>query len=516
MPSSRSDLPLPPTDRIDTVMGSVAHFASTTPDKEAVIVGGESLTYRQLAEAVNYVAGGLARRSRQAGIRVAVETSHAIEHLIGALGAMAAGAIAVPLPAEKAAYLEILDNCQPALILGTGREPADADAALHRPRIAVAALLAEAQASVASPLERAVEGAEIAMLYYTSGTSLGVRKGVMQSYRQLHNTAHYVSQVMRMDGSVREFVATPVDNAFWFGRCRCVLHVGGTLLLSSGTLNPLGIIAAVNKHDGNAIAGDTPVFMLLLQHMERHLARLAPAIRWIKVASAPMPAENKKRLMEVLPNAWIVNNYGLTEAMRTCLHPMRETPHKLATVGQPSPSVSIKIVDANDEELPAFATSEVCISGGNLASGYWQNEAMWARKFRDGWYHTDDLGFIDDDGFLTLKGRADHAINSGGKTIALSEVEERLHPLFLNTTFAVCGMNDPKGILGEIVVLCIEGEWKEAVPWKDFRIRAFEVLSQIMVPREAFVVSRFPRTSNGKLQLGKMRERIEAGEFPRL
>jgi acyl-coenzyme A synthetase/AMP-(fatty) acid ligase len=229
-----------------------------------------------------------------------------------------------------------------------------------------------------------------------------------------------------------------------------------------------------------------------------------------------MPVEQKRRLMALLPNAWIVNNYGLTEAMRTCLHPMRETPHKLATVGRPSPTVSIKIVDENDRELPVGALGEVCIAGGNLASGYWQNDRMWHRKFRDGWYHTEDLGSMDEDGYLTLQGRADHAINSGGKTIALSEIEDRLRPLVRHTTFAACGMNDPKGILGEIVILCVEGEWKESAPWKDFRIGMFEVLSPSMVPKEAFLVPLFPRTSNGKIQLGKMRERLEAGEFPRV
>src|SRR4030095_3304001 len=103
-----------------------------------------------------------------------------------------------------------------------------------------------------APLDRTVKPDEIAMLYYTSGTSSGVRKGVMQSYLQLHNTVHYISHVMEMDASISEFVASSVDNAFWFGRCRCVLHVGGTVLLSNGPLNPFGIVSGLKRHDGNA------------------------------------------------------------------------------------------------------------------------------------------------------------------------------------------------------------------------------------------------------------------------
>src|SRR5262249_7567633 len=268
-------------------------------------------------------------------------------------------------------------------------------------------------------LDRLVQAQEIAMLYYTSGTSSGIRKGVMQSYAQLHNTVHYITNIMQLDQSVVEFVASPTDNAFWFGRCRCVMHVGGTLLLSNGPLNPFGIISALNRYGGNAIGGDTPVFMLLLHHLHDHLLRVAPAIKWIKIASAPMPLEDKRKIMEILPRARIVFNYGLTEAMRTCLNCFNDNPDRLASVGCPSPTVSVRVVDGEGNELTNGEIGEVQIAGGNLASGYWKKEELWTNRFCDGWYRSSDLGYLDNDGFLYLQGRIDHAINSGGSTIAL-------------------------------------------------------------------------------------------------
>ena len=338
----------------------------------------------------------------------------------------------------------------------------------------------------------------------------------MQSYGQLHNTVHYITQIMRMDESVCEFVASPTDNAFWFGRCRCIFHVGGTALLSSGILNPLGMVAALNRHNGNAIGGDTGIYMLLLHHMEKHLARLGPSIRWAKVASAPMPVEDKLRLMQLLPNAWIVMNYGLTEAMRTCLHPFRESPEKLASVGRPCPSVALRIADSEGNEVPAEAIGEVLIGGGNLASGYWRNEELWKARFHDGWYHSGDLGHLDKDGFLFVHGRIDHAINSGGKTISLHEVEQLVRPFMRNTSFVASAAPDPKGVLGDVVVLCVEGRWNEPLPWSELRIKLFEAMEQLLVPVAAYAVPQFPRTSNGKIRLTELRKSIESGQCENL
>jgi acyl-CoA synthetase (AMP-forming)/AMP-acid ligase II len=507
----------PPFSSSDTVFASIARHARAAPDKAAVISANRSLSYADLANQASRVAAALRARNLRPGDRVVVETDNNIDHLVGMIGAMAAGAIAVALPTDRQSYRAVCNDAEPAVVLGVTQEEELGGDMPSCPRILVADLILRGDGKPDwSMLERSVRPGEIAMLYYTSGTSSGVRKGVMQSYAQLHNTVHYITHVMRMDASVVEFVASPTDNAFWFGRCRCVLHVAGAVLLSNGPLNPFGVISAINRHNGNAIAGDTAVFMLLLHHMEKHLLRLAPSIKWVKIASAPMPFTDKRRIMEMLPEARIVFNYGLTEAMRTCLNVFRDNPDKLGSVGRPSPSVRLRIVDTKGRDAKTGEAGEVLIAGGNLASGYWKKDEMWASRCRDGWYHSGDLGYLDEDGFLYLRDRVDHAINSGGKTIALSEVENCLRPFFKRTTFVTCGMNDPKGVLGDVVVLGIEAEWREPVPWSEMRIRLFEAMEPLMVPISAYLVPEFPRTSNQKVQLNQLRKAIEAGRYPAL
>ena len=416
--------------RIETVFGAVDRFARESPDRIAVVSGDEVISYAQLAARVNAVAEGLRLRGIRAGEFVGVESGRGTENLVGIIGTMAFGAVPVSLPNEVYNYTEVMKDAEPKLVLATSDGmPEDAQGAAWNIDLICTRDLWERSAEPGdNHLERGVSGDDIAMLYYTSGTTSGVPKGVMQSYRMLHVTAGYITEIMRMDGSVREFVASPVDNAFWFGRCRCVLKVGGTLLLSKGALNPFHILSSLSRNEGNAISGDTPIFILFMHQMERHLRRVAPSLRWIKVASQAMPVDDKRRLMEMMPQARIVMNYGLTEAMRTTIHPFFDFPDKLESVGRPCPTVSLKIVDDEGRSLPPGETGEVLISGGNVASGYWRKPDLWAQRYTDGWYRSRDLGVLDEDGFLYLKGRIDHAINTGGKTIALNEVEERLRP----------------------------------------------------------------------------------------
>jgi long-chain acyl-CoA synthetase len=505
----------PPFSPSTAPFSVITVHAKRTPEKPAVICGGETLTYKALVDRVAAASGGLREHGIRQGQRVAIETENALEHLVGLLSALSVGAIAVALSRDAASYQAIVADCEPSLIISTGDVAERDDFVPDIPRRHIRDLVIKGDVG-SKELDRPLRADEIAMLYYTSGTSSGVRKGVMQSYGQLHNTVHYITQIMRTDESVCEFVASPTDNAFWFGRCRCILHVGGTALLSSGVLNPLSMVSALNRHHGNAIAGDTGIYLLLLHHMEKHLVRLGSSILWAKIASAPMPAEDKLRLMELLPNARIIMNYGLTEAMRTCLHPFRESPEKLASVGRPCPSVLLRIVDAQGKQLPPDAIGEVMISGGNLASGYWRNEELWKTRFQNGWYHSGDLGHLDKDGFLYLHGRIDHAINSGGKTISLHEVEELVRPFIRDTSFAACAASDPKGVLGEVVVLCVEGRWGEPTAWSDLRIRLFEAMEPLLVPAMAYAVPEFPRTSNGKIQLNELRKRVEGGQCENL
>ena len=497
-----------------TVTESLAMHAANAPEREAIICGGRILTYGALARRVAGVAIALAAAGVKAGDRVAVETKAPDDHVVGLLGAMAMGAIPVPVPADAPmTTAAIVADADPTVLLTcSGPEMAE-PVTMDLPVLSIPQVAPVDDLAI---LRRRPAADDIAMLYYTSGTTSGIRKGVMQGYLALYNTARYITAAMQLDGSVREFVASPTDNAFWFGRVRVIFHNGGCAVLNEGALNPLRILGALANYGCNSLSGDTPIFVMLLRHMEKRLADIGPRLRWAKVASQAMSVDDKRRLAELLPNARVVMNYGLTEAMRCCILPFKDFPNKLHTVGQPCDTVEARIVDPAGSVQPTDTVGEIQVRGGNLASGYWRKDEMWRERTASGWYATGDLGSIDADGFVTIKGRKDEAINVGGRTIAPSEVEQALKPQVTGGEFAVCGMPDPGGVLGDVLCLCIEGSWRERMAWKEFRIHLFETIPPSLVPKEAFLVPELPRTGNVKIQRGKLRAALEAGQCTKL
>lgn len=492
-----------------TLFDTLAQRAGETPDHEAVVSDDTCLTYAELYGAARAVAGSLEAAGVGAGDMVAVETRDPVEHIIGCIGVMAAAAVAVPLPSDaEEACRVVLADCRPRLVLTTGDETVgEYVGATPATRVREAA-----SGPVPGGLPVVTDPERLAMLYYTSGTTSGIRKGVMQSHRQLHASAAFIIDVMRLDVSAREFIASPADNAYWFGRVRTLLRVGATAIVSRGSLNPLKILSAIRRQRCNGLSGDVSVFMMLLGSMERHLRGLAPQLRWIKMASQVMPLDAKRRMQELFPNSRIILGYGLTEAMRCTLLVFNDYPNKLASVGRPYGDVRVRIIDKCGKELPVGQDGQILVAGAHIASGYLNKPQLWAERFRGGWYATGDIGHLDEDGFLYFKGRLDEAVNVGGRTISPLEVEELLRPLLRGVPFGVCGIPDPGGILGDTLALCVEGVGPGMQHWREFRVLLFERMPPYFVPASAFAVPELPMTANGKLQRARLRELIETGQ----
>jgi long-chain acyl-CoA synthetase len=501
------------TSQLETTFESIFKHAERQPDRAALVAGERVVSYRELKDLIAATAGGLGPLGARSGERIGVETNDPIEHFAASAAVMLYGGVSVAIPNDSAeAYQAVLDDARPRLLITNGVRRFEV--AKRANSVSIKELLDAGAGRLATLRKPAAE--DIAMIYYTSGTSSGIRKGVLQSYRALSRTAQYISEVMKLDDSVVEYIASPMDNAFWFGRCRVITRIGGTALVSTGNLNPFNVLSALQQYGGNAIAGDTPIFVLFLHHMGARFRAVGPQIRWAKVASQAMSIEDKLALQKHLPNARIIMNYGLTEAMRCCLLPFNDHPDKLASVGRPSPGVSVRVVSDDRKALPPEEMGEIEIGGENVASGYLNKDDLWRSRFRDGWYATADLGYTDSDGFVYVLGRNDEAINVGGRKVAPNEVEEQLRKLLPGRRLGVFAIPDPARILGDVVAVAIEGAEKPDFVWPEFRIRLFEVMPSSNVPREAFLAPALPMTSNGKVRRRMLTDMASTGQLTKL
>jgi hypothetical protein len=329
-----------------------------------------------------------------------------------------------------------------------------------------------------------------AQIAFTSGTE-GEPKGVVLTQRNLFDVTQRLNQAMGLDASIREYVGSPATYSFGYARFRSVLSAGGAAYMPPRGFDPIEIADMLRGDEINAISA-VPTMWRLLLSAPQLIGELGRKVRWIEVGSQYMSRSEKEALKELFPNANIIQHYGLTEASRTTfLRVHEENGERLESVGRPNGNTEIKITDEG----------RVAVRGPHVASAYLIDGARTSFVDEDGWFHTNDLGCIDDDGYLTFLGRADDVINCGGIKINPEALETKLFTVLgIESGLAVCRIPDPLRGDGFLVAarrdLGFETELvqREVVAALDqFGISAISSIKIIEVDD-------LPRTATGKVQ----------------
>ena len=476
-----------------------------SPDKTAIRLGENLTTFADLEAS----AAAISNLGIAAGERIAVRIGPKDQLIKTLMGIIRSGAIAVPLDRDEPQQQKsLLLDCGAARVIHDGTLTTATGEFPNVDFLDVADL-----GSVVAVSPPTLEPECACLMLYTSGT-LGRRKGVVLSQANLAATVKYMTGFMKLDNSIVEYVGSPVDHAFGFGRCRAVIANGGTLVLDDAPFSPVRALALIAREGCNSIAMAATGMAMLVEHFGKQLARLADQILWVEVGSVPMRTELMDRLVDLLPNARIVMNYGMSEAQRSTMIDFRAERVHLGAVGRPSPGCAVRT--RNDAgEVIWNEPGIVEVAGPHVATGYWNRDDLWQERLSDGWFETDDLGIVDDSGYLTFIGRRDDMINIGGDKISPVEIEHLIEAALGDISFCICAATDPEGLYGEIPVLCIEtGDPERTVKefgWKKRRRQLSSKIPNVMVPQRAVAIEKFPRTGNGKIQRRLLRQDIEGG-----
>ena len=468
---------------------AVLHIAEAEPGRSALVVDGNAVSYRQLAMHAAAFAARLEGQRVSAGSRVILHLEEKRALLTAMIGSMACGAIPVPFTGSLEQLAVVAADSDSSVIVS--------DAAGEGSTLRLQPYdLTEAGDADISRLARIPDPAQVAMLMYTSGTTSGRPRGVIQTYGLLAETAGYIAAVQGIDRPLQEVATAPIHHAFGLGRCRVVLGSGGTLLVRNGAFNVALTLIDLARPSVDALSGVSSVFVPLIS-AEKQFRIGSGKVRWIEVGSLPLSRDNAERLCALCPAARIVMNYGLTEAMRSTFFDLREGASRPGSVGRPAPGVEIKIVDESGESVAPGEEGEIVVRGANLAAGYWGNGAEWARRTPGGWFHTGDYGRIDDGGYLFYIGRRDDMINVAGEKVSPELIEAALRKVWPDLAFAVAGVPDPAGVRGHVPAVFVEGQ----APLKTTALQR-ELSSQLRsfeMPQMVVSVAVLPRTRNGKV-----------------
>jgi acyl-CoA synthetase (AMP-forming)/AMP-acid ligase II len=174
---------------------------------------------------------------------------------------------------------------------------------------------------------------------------------------------------------------------------------------------------------------------------------------------------------------------------------------RLASESMISPGVSVKIVDESNLEVSQGELGEIIVKGPNVADGYLNEPLLNLERFTDGWFHTGDIGFKDEDGYIYFKGRKDDIINVGGEKVSPLEIENIILGAKIGMKdFCVVGIPDEEGIYGNVPVICTTENISLKFDLQKINdLLRSAGLKNTFLLRKLFYIEQIPRTPNGKV-----------------
>ncbi|MFG3025340.1 long-chain fatty acid--CoA ligase [Streptomyces sp. NPDC048254] len=490
------------------------------PDAVAVTQEERRLTVRELHERVNQLAAGLTELGVGRGDVVALLLYNRPEFLELLYATSRVGAVFLPLnyrlSEEEWAY--ILDNAQAKVIVTEPEFVGATDRMAGKPvglehRVLVdggtpsdqwtgyEALLDRHRGARVEPVDVAAD--DLQRLMYTSGTT-SRPKGVRITYGnvQAKNLAHIVHFGLTADDTT--LVCGPLYHVGGLDMPALgVLYAGGNVVLQR-KFDPQGALRAIQEHRVTN-AWLAPAMVNAVLEVPDRESYDTSSMRFILGGGEKTPEPVLRRIMNAFPNAWFADAYGLTETVSGDTFLDRQHAlSKLGSVGRPVPHTRVRIVDDTGEEVPAGELGEITVRGPKVFAGYWRDEKATAAALKDGWFHTGDIGHVDEDGFLFIDDRKKDMIVSGGENIATPEVERVLyeHPAVLEA--AVVGLPHPRwGEVPRAFVVFRPGAGAGPDELREF---CLERLAKFKVPVRFDVVDELPRTPSGKVLKRTLRD----------
>src|ERR687890_153725 len=470
-----------------SIVETFVRHAEGTPEKLCLSFEGERWTYEQLRERAETFAAALRSWGLNTGERVALFLGNSPDFLAAYLGIHLAGFGVVPVNTayRRGELRHIFDDAGVRVCLTDGErrpelEGVREDLAELEAVITLGeeldAFLDDAKAGMAE----IPDGEDLAVIAYTSGTT-GRSKGAMLLHRNLIANIESICEAWRWTADDHLLLALPL------------FHTHGLMVGAHGTFFSAASAELWRKFDAAAVYdallegsftmffGVPTMYTRLLREAESRDDRPRPLRLYVAGSAALSPQAFEK--FEKLFGEPILERYGMTETGMNLTNPY-DGERRAGTVGKPFPGQEARVVDIESREvLPAGEVGEIEVRGPHVFEGYWNRPDATKEVLGEaGWFRTEDLGSVSEDGYFTISGRTKGLIISGGYNVYPREVEEMLegHP----------------GV-AEAAVVVSDNPELTAEEVKDF---CRDDLAGYKKPREVFFVDELPRNALGKLQ----------------
>ncbi len=504
--------------RSNSLADVLRRTAARDGGKVALIAGEVRQTYAELDAEASRVANALAARGVRQGDRVGLLSRNCREYVVVVFAAAKLGAVLVPvnfmLTGGDVAF--VLDHSEAVgLVAGEGLADvaeealglADGDRVAVRVALGPARAGWEPYAALAahpdtSDPEAAVADDDPVQLMYTSGTESRPKGAIMTSRSLLANCAS-----IAVDGEMRhddvEVHALPL---FHVAQQHAFLvpdvMVGATNVILPAP-EPEALLAAVERHGATKLFCPPTVWISLLRSPSFDDHDLG-SLRKGYYGAAIMPVEVLHELGERLPQVRLFNFYGQTEMspLATVLRPEDQV-RKAGSAGRAALLVQTRVVDDEGRDVAPGELGELVHRSPHATLGYWRDPEKTAESFAGGWFHSGDLGTLDEEGYVTIVDRKKDMIKTGGENVASREVEEVLYEHPAVAECAVFGIRHPYWI--EAVTAVVVARDGRAPAGDELVGFCRERLAAFKVPKYVVLADALPKNPSGKILKRELR-----------
>jgi cyclohexanecarboxylate-CoA ligase len=488
------------------ILDDLDRHARERPDERAVVEvsadgGVRELTWSELKQESDRVAGALAELGVQPGENVAFQLPNRLEFVTIALGTLRVGAVCEPLmPIFRERELEFMLRESDARVLFVpgmfrGRDYTAMAAAL---RDALPALehvvVPDFPLPEGAPSVLRLAGNQIAQLLFTSGTS-GEPKGALHRYDVLTRAADHHIDHFGLGGDDVIYIPSPLahQTGFLYGMW-VALRLGVPQVVQEVWDADIGL-DAMRRFGVTFVQAATP-FLADLTGVSEECGEAPERLKTFVATGAAIPRELARRAREVL-GAEVGGAWGTTESCLGCAFAPGDPPERAwGTDGRALNGVTLRVVDDKGHTVAAGEEGNFEVNTDCLFQGYLNRPELTAEALTDdGWYRTGDLARIDESGYVRITGRVKDVINRGGEKVPVAEIEQLLHAHPAVRDVAIVAMPDER--LGERACAFIVGEldFDTMLEYLDSHR-----VSKTYWPERLELVESLPRTPSGKVQ----------------